>query len=302
MGGLFLIDTSGRTAPVDLKTIAQIDKPPRLNQRFARMWEIPDGTLERIRIEHELRRALEREEFEVYLQPQAAVGTSKIVGAEALVRWRHPDRGIVQPDQFIPLAEELGLIVELGEYVLRTACAQAVSRRSAGLPSVQIAVNLSAVQFRMPGLARLVADVLTESGLDPGTIELEITESVAMQHAALAVEIMRDLASLGVRISLDDFGTGYSSFQYLRQFPIDVLKIDPSFVSGVTVDSNDAAVVGAIIAVGHSLGLKVVAEGVETAAQLAFLRERGCGWYQGYLLGTPMPAGVFDSMLQRRVA
>ena len=300
--GLLLIDGSGRISALDLETVAHTDRTLGLNQRFARMWAIPDNTLERIKVEHELRRALEREEFDVYLQPQAEIGTNQVVGAEALVRWHHPERGLVLPDEFIPVAEESGLIIQLGEQVLRAACEQAVRREQGGLPPVRISVNLSAVQFREPSLAGLVAAVLKEVGLEPCMLELEITESTAMRHAALAVEVIRDLASLGVKISLDDFGTGYSSFQYLKEFPIDALKIDRSFVSGVTVEPNDAAIVAAVIAIGQSLGLKVIAEGIETAGQLAFLAERGCDWYQGFLLGRPMPVEAFDSMLKRQAA
>jgi EAL domain-containing protein (putative c-di-GMP-specific phosphodiesterase class I) len=289
-------------APLDLDTIAHTDKTLRLNQRFARLCQIPDGTLERIKIEHELRRALERKEFEVYLQPQAVVGTNQIVGAEALVRWRHPERGIIQPDDFVQVAEESGLIVELGEQVLRTACEEAVSREKAGLPPVRIAVNISAIQFREPGLTGRVAAVLDETGLDPRMLDLEITESAAMRHAALAVEIIHDLASLGVTISLDDFGRGYSSLEYLREFPIHALKVDRSFMSGVPFEADDAAIVEAIIAIGNTFGLRVIAEGIETAGQLAFLRERGCGWYQGFLLGRPMPTEAFNSMIRRQAA
>jgi EAL domain-containing protein (putative c-di-GMP-specific phosphodiesterase class I) len=300
--GLCLIDAAGQIAPLDLDTITHTDRALRLNQRFARLTQVPDGTLERIKIEHELRRALERKEFEVYLQPQAAIGTNQIVGAEALVRWRHPERGIIEPDDFVPVAEESGLIIQLGEQVLRKACEEAVSREDAGLPAVRIAVNISAIQFREASLTQRVAAVLDDTGLDPRMLDLEITESAAMRHAALAVDIIHDLASLGVTISLDDFGRGYSSLEYLREFPIHALKIDRSFMRGVTVEPDNAAIVEAIIAIGASFGLKVIAEGIETAGQLAFLRERGCGWYQGFLLGRPMPTEAFNSMIRRQAA
>lgn len=297
-----VIDSSGGIVPLDLNTLAHTDRTMHLNQRFARMWEIPDGTLERIKAEHELRRALERDEFEVYLQPQAAVGTNEVVGAEALVRWRHPEKGLVLPDEFIPIAEESGLIVQLGERVLQQACEHAARRVKAGRASPRVAVNLSAVQFREPGLVDMVAAVLKDTGLDPRMLELEITESTAMQQAAVATDIMRDLNSLGIKISLDDFGIGYSSLQYLREFPIDALKIDRSFMSRVSVDRSCREIVAAVISIAHSLELRVIAEGVETASQLAFLMERGCGWYQGFLLAKPMPQDAFDSMLKRQAA
>jgi EAL domain-containing protein (putative c-di-GMP-specific phosphodiesterase class I) len=300
--GLLVVDASGQVAPVDLGSLARGGKTIGLNQRFARMWQVSDNTLERLKIEQELRRGLERDEFEVYLQPQADVETNQVVGAEALVRWRHPERGLVLPDDFIPIAEETGLIVQLGERVLRAALEQAARRQQRSMTGLRISVNLSTVQFRDPNLASMVSDAVDEAGLDPRVLELEITESTAMCQAALAVEVMRDLASLGVKLSLDDFGTGYSSLQYLKEFPIHALKIDRSFVSGVTADANSAAIVGAVVAIGQSLGLTVIAEGIETAPQLAFLKEQGCAWYQGFLLGRPMPAEAFDSMVRRQAA
>jgi EAL domain-containing protein (putative c-di-GMP-specific phosphodiesterase class I) len=300
--GLLVIDSFGEAGPFDPALIANSPRTFQFNQRFGRMWQVGAGTLQRIRLEQELRRGLERGEFEVYLQPQADTLSNKVLGAEALVRWRHPERGILLPDEFIPVAEETGLIVPIGEHVLRAACSQAVERLRSGGPGVRIAVNLSAVQFHEPSLPSTVASALDESGLDPLMLELEITESTAMRHAALAVNVMRQLTSLGVNLSLDDFGTGYSSLQYLKDFPIDTLKIDRSFVSGVTAGPKDAAIVATIIGIGHSLGLRVIAEGIETASQLAFLRERGCEWYQGFLLGRPMPSQAFDSMLQQQAA
>ncbi len=297
--GLLAIDATGQAIPFDLSAIGHTRRAFQLNQRFPRMWHVSEDTLNRMRIEHELRRALDRKEFAVYFQPQADVGTNHIVGAEALVRWRHPDRGLLLPDEFIPIAEDSGLIVELGELVLRAACEQAVRWEVAGLPQIRIAVNLSAVQFRDASLAGMVASVLDETGVDPRLLELEITESTAMQPAALALEILNDLTGLGVRISLDDFGTGYSSLQHLKEFPIYALKVDRSFVSGITVEGNRAAIVRAIVAIGRSLGLKVIAEGVETLDQLAFLRDQACGWYQGFLLARPLSPETFASLLQR---
>jgi EAL domain-containing protein (putative c-di-GMP-specific phosphodiesterase class I) len=278
------------------------DRSLPLNQRFARMWEIPEDALEHMRVENDLHRALEHGEFEVFLQPQASVTTNAIAGAEALARWRHPDRGLIFPDDFIPLAEQFGLIVQLDQQILRAACREARFQQQHGLPGFRVAVNMSAPQFQRTDLVDLVRGVLEETGLAPGSLELEITESTAMQHAAFALEVLRGLTSLGVRIALDDFGTGYSSLQYLKDFPIDTLKIDRSFLAGVPQRPNDEAIVGAVIAIGHSLGLEVVAEGVETEAQIALLRSRQCDWYQGHLLSEALPAEEFHALLARRAA
>ncbi len=229
------------------------------------MWEISENTLERIKVEQEVRRGIDRDEFEVHVQPQADLSTGQLVGAEALVRWRHPERGLVLPEDFISVTEESGLIVQLGERVLRIACEQEVRREKQGFPSVRTAVNLSSVQFHEPGLAGMVSNVLDQTGMDPRLLELEITETAAMRHAGAAAEIMHDLASIGIALSLDDFGTGFSSLQYLKEFPIHGLKVDRSFVSGITYDANSAAIVAAVVAIGQVLGLKVIAEGIETS-------------------------------------
>jgi EAL domain-containing protein (putative c-di-GMP-specific phosphodiesterase class I) len=299
-GGLLLIDASGSTAPVDLRALVRTSKSLPLNQRFARLWDVSESTVGRIKLEQDLRRGIERDEFEVHLQPQADLSTGQVVGAEALVRWQHPERGLLLPQEFIPVAEDSGLIVPLGERVLRIACEQAVQRERLGLPSVRIGVNLSAVQFHEPGLAAMVSSALDESGLDPRLLELEITETTAMRHAELTIKVMHSLTSLGITLSLDDFGTGYSSLQYLKEFPLDGLKVDQSFVSCVTSDRNSAAIVAAVVAIGHALGLRVIAEGIETAAQLTSVKERGCDWYQGFLLGRPMSGEAFDAILGQR--
>jgi EAL domain-containing protein (putative c-di-GMP-specific phosphodiesterase class I) len=300
--GLFIVNAAGDRAPVDLRALSRTSKSLPLNQRFARMWEISDATLERFKLEQELRSGIEHNEFELHMQPQADLHSGQILGAEALVRWRHGERGLVMPDDFIPVAEESDLIVQLGAHVLRMACEQAMSRERRGLPPVRVAVNLSAVQFVAPGLAGMVSNTLDETHLDPRLLELEITESAAMGDAARAVKVMSDLAELGVTLSLDDFGTGYSSLRYLNEFPIHALKVDKSFVQGVTFDANSAAIVAAVVALAHTLRLKVVAEGVETAAQLRSVRERGCDLYQGMLLGRPMPSESFDWMLSQQAA
>jgi EAL domain-containing protein (putative c-di-GMP-specific phosphodiesterase class I) len=254
---------------------------------------------ERLALENSLRHALERGEFVVHYQPQVNIETGRIVGVEALVRWQHPERGLVSPLEFIPVAEETGLIVPLGAWVLRTACAQNRAWQDAGLPPMRMAVNLSARQFQRRDLLDTVAGVLSETGLPPQYLQLEITEGAAMQDVDLTLAILRELREAGVQISIDDFGTGHSSLSYLKRFPIDVVKIDQSFVQDLTVDPNDAAIASTIIVMAHALNLKVIAEGVETAEQLAFLRERDCDEMQGFLFSRPAPAPELDQMLRR---
>ncbi len=248
---------------------------------------------EHVRMENDLRRALERNELEVFYQPQARVDNGRIVGAEALVRWRHPLRGMVQPTEFIPLAEETGLINPVGEWVLRTACTQLQTWITSGLPSMRMAVNLSVKQLLQKNFAAIVEQVLADTGLAPSLLELEITESTLMENAQDTLEALHRLSSLGVRLSIDDFGTGYSSLSYLKRFPVDIIKIDRSFVRDVPHDVDDAAIVTGIIALAHSLRLDVVAEGVETEAQLRFLKEQSCDLLQGYYLSQPVPAEQF---------
>ena len=254
---------------------------------------------ERLAVESSLRRSVERGEFAVHYQPQVSIETGRIVGVEALVRWQHPERGLVSPLEFIPIAEETGLIVPLGAWVLRTACAQNRAWQDAGLPPMRMAVNLSARQFQRHDLLDTVAAALAESGLSAQYLQLEITEGAAMQDVDLTLAILRELKEAGVQVSIDDFGTGHSSLSYLKRFPIDVVKIDQSFVQDLTVDPNDAAIASTIIVMAHNLGLKVIAEGVETAEQLAFLRERDCDEMQGFLFSRPKPAPELDQMLRR---
>jgi diguanylate cyclase (GGDEF)-like protein len=254
--------------------------------------------LKRLALENSLRRALEREEFEVYYQPRVDFGTGRVIGAEALVRWRHPELGLVSPVEFIPLAEETGLIVPIGEWVLRAACARCKAWRDTGLAPLSVAVNLSARQFQQPNLSAMVIRILQETGLDPHDLELELTESSLMQNAESAVRALGELKEAGVEIAIDDFGTGYSSLGYLKRLPIDMLKVDKSFVRDVTTDPDDATLVTAIISLAHNLRLKVVAEGVETEEQLEFLRSLGCDEWQGYLCSGPLPAGAFEELLR----
>lgn len=255
---------------------------------------------QRLKLETELRHALVRDEFVLHYQPKVDLESGKIVGMEALLRWQSPERGLVAPGEFIPLLEETGLILPVGEWVLRAACKQARAWQSAGIPDVHIAVNLSTLQFKQPEFASLVLGILNENGLDPalGTIELELTESLLMSNAAGAVETLVNLHEAGIRFSIDDFGTGYSSLSYLKRFPISSLKIDQSFVRDLSTNHGDAAIVAAIIALGHSLGLNVIAEGVETASQLAQLRKKGCNEIQGFLFSRPVPAAEMTKLLQ----
>jgi EAL domain-containing protein (putative c-di-GMP-specific phosphodiesterase class I) len=254
---------------------------------------------ERLALENSLRYGLERGEFVVYYQPQVDIGSGRIVGMEALVRWQHPERGLVPPAEFIPVAEETGLIVPLGAWVLRTACAQNRAWQDAGLPPMRIAVNLSARQFQFRDLMDTVSQALEETGLDAQFLQLEITEGVAMQDVEFTITMLRELRKMGVQIAMDDFGTGHSSLSYLKRFPINVLKIDQSFVQDLTVDPDDAAIASTVIVMAHNLKLKVIAEGVETEGQLAFLRERQCDEMQGYLFSKPAPAEVVEALLRR---
>jgi diguanylate cyclase (GGDEF)-like protein/PAS domain S-box-containing protein len=253
--------------------------------------------LRRLTLENGLHNALARNEFLVYYQPQADIETGEIVGVEALVRWQHPEKGLVLPQEFIPWAEDTGLILPLGEWVLHTACAEARTWQEKGLPAIRVAVNLSARQFQQSDLSEMIARICEETRLDPSCLELEITESIAMQNGSLTIDVLRRLRELGIRIGIDDFGTGYSSLSNLKNFPIDTLKIDQSFVRDLTTDANDAAIATTVIAMAHSLNLKVIAEGVETAEQLAFLKERGCHEIQGHLISKPLPAATFKKML-----
>ena len=239
-------------------------------------------------LENHLHKALEKGEFLVYYQPQIDTSTGKICQMEALVRWQHPELGLISPAKFIPLAEETGLILQIGEWVLRKACTQNKAWQNAGLPPISVAVNLSARQFQQPNLAAMVARVLQETGLDPGYLELEITESVAMQNVDFSREMLSDLHQMGVSLAMDDFGTGYSSLSYLKKFPLDKLKIDKSFVLELAEDSNDAAIIAAIAALAKVLNLKMVAEGVETETQKNFLESLECEYMQGYLFSPPL--------------
>jgi diguanylate cyclase (GGDEF)-like protein len=243
-----------------------------------------------------LRHAIEYQEFQLYYQPKISLDTGRIIGAEALIRWDLADIGMVPPAHFIPFAEQSGLIVPIGEWVLRTACAQNRAWQNAGLPMIPVAINLSPYQINQD-LVAMVKQVLTDTGLDACSLELEITENVVMKDAEKIVAMLNALKALGLRISVDDFGTGYSSLSYLKRFPVDALKIDQSFVRDVVHDADSAAIVKAVISLAHILNLRVIAEGVETEMQCDFLRENGCDEVQGYYFGRPMSVQDFGKVL-----
>ncbi len=260
--------------------------------------EMNHMALDRLDMEGNLRRALERDEIAVFFQPILSLATGRIVGAEALARWNHPRIGMIHPPEFIPLAEETGLIIPLGERVLRLVCTQIAAWQAAGLPPLRVAINLSARQFRQDDLPRLVGRVLEETGVSGSALELELTESMVMHDVDNAISMLRDLKQLGVDLSLDDFGTGYSSLSYLKRFPIDALKIDRSFVRDIDSEADDAAIAHAVIAMAHSLGLRVIAEGVESEAQLELLRKYGCDDFQGFLFSRAVPAEEFALLVR----
>jgi len=253
---------------------------------------------ERLTLEGSMRRGLERDEFVAYYQPKVEIRTGRVTGFEALVRWKHPDLGMVSPAQFIPLAEETGLIVPLGEHVMRQACRQNKEWQRQGLAPVRMAVNLSSIQFQQPQLAGMIRRVLDETGLDAPWLELELTESLLMQNSQGAIETLKRLRSAGVHLSIDDFGTGYSSLAYLKRFPIQTLKVDQSFIRESTSSPDDAAIVTSIILMARSLKMSTIAEGVETNAQLAFLRVLNCEEAQGYLFSPPVPAAQAGEILR----
>jgi diguanylate cyclase (GGDEF)-like protein/PAS domain S-box-containing protein len=254
--------------------------------------------VERQSLESSLRRALEREEFLLHYQPKVNLETGEITGVEALVRWQRPDRGLVPPAQFVPVAEDCGLILPIDRWVLREACRQARAWQDAGLPPLPVAVNVSAVEFCDKGFVESVRTILSQTGLEPRYLELELTEGVLMEDAESTASVLQDLKIMGVHLAVDDFGTGYSSLSYLRQFPIDVLKIDQSFVQQITADHDDPTIVSAIINMGKSLKHVVVAEGIETQLQRAYLQTQQCAQGQGYLFSRPLAAAQFAQLLQ----
>ena len=257
---------------------------------------------ERQFIEGGLRVALERNEFALHYQPKIDLGSGAITGVEALLRWKHPERGFIPPAQFVPIAEDTGLILPIGHWVLSEACRQSREWIDAGFAPVPMAVNISAVEFRSKDFVESVRTILRESKLDPHCLELELTESVLMKHAESTVSMLKALKEIGVQLTVDDFGTGYSSLSYLRQFPIDALKVDQSFVHEISSRADDAAIVSAVISMGNSLKKRVIAEGVETREQLDFLTAEGCEEAQGYYFNRPMLADQFAKLLEAGVS
>jgi EAL domain-containing protein (putative c-di-GMP-specific phosphodiesterase class I) len=255
--------------------------------------------VEHLNMRNGLRQAVQRGEFVLHYQPQFDLKNGAIVGAEALIRWNHPQHGLVAPARFIPIAEESGLIVPIGEWVLRQACWQAAAWRKAGRTGMVVAVNLSAAQFTRGSLDKTIIGALEESGIDPSMLELELTESILIRDTEATLATVKRLKSLGLRLSIDDFGTGYSSLSYLKRFEVDKLKIDQSFIRDLAVDPEDAAIVRSIIQMAHSLGLRTIAEGVEHESLLHYLRIYHCDEAQGFHLGYPMPADDFADYLAR---
>ena len=263
--------------------------------------EMNQVVMKRQSMEADLRTALEREQFVLYYQPQLDLNSGNLTGVEALVRWQHPTRGLVPPAEFIPVAEEMGLIVQLGSWVLREACRQLKQWQGEGLTGIRMSVNLSALQFLDKDLAEHIQEILTETGLDADCLDLEVTESMSMSSPADTIAIMQVLAESGMTLSIDDFGTGYSSLAYLKLFPIHTLKIDRSFVKDIEIDTNDADICDVTVLLAHKMGLNVVAEGVETEAQLKFLLSIGCNRIQGFLISKPLVAEMAKDFINNYV-
>ena len=261
-----------------------------------------DRAVQRQSTEASLCRALERREFVLHYQPKTHLASGRMVGVEALIRWQHPGRGLLLPAQFVPIAEECGLILPIGRWVLRAVCNQARAWLQAGLPPITVAVNISALEFRAPDFLDNIRATLADTRLEPRYLELELTESILMWDVKSTDAVLHALADLGVKLAVDDFGTGYSSLSYLRQFPIHTLKIDQSFVSRVTRNPDDAAIAKAVIAMGKSLKQCVIAEGVETPEQYEFLLAQHCGQGQGYYFGHPVEAEKFSGLLANGIS
>jgi EAL domain-containing protein (putative c-di-GMP-specific phosphodiesterase class I) len=273
----------------------------RNNYQFYKA-ELNSSATRRQSLENDLRRAVRNREFDLHYQPIVNLSTGVITGGEALIRWHHPVRGLMPPGQFIPIAEESGLVVSIGEWVLDAACRQGKAWRDAGLRPLALAINISAVELRASGFADRVRNILDATGFDPRCLELELTETFLMQDSKSTVEVLRTLKEMGVLLALDDFGTGYSSLSYMRRFPIDILKVDRSFIRDLTTDANDASVVSAIINMGRSLHMSVTAEGVETQQQLAFLEGQDCPEAQGFYFSHPVVAQEFAALLRHGIA
>ncbi|MBF0124567.1 MAG: EAL domain-containing protein [Magnetococcales bacterium] len=301
--GIAIFPSDGDTAEVLIKqaylAMGRAKKAGRNTYQFYTSAMGVEAT-RRVLLEQSLRRALEQNEFIPFYQPKVQIATGRVVGMETLIRWQQPGIGMIPPDQFIPLAEETGLIIPIGEWILRESCRQTQQWLQQGLGPLQVAVNLSARQFQKGNLLLTVERILDETGLAAQCLDLEITESLMMTNVDQAIRILKQLHDKGISISVDDFGTGYSSLNYLKQFPIDNLKIDRSFMGNFAPGSDDVAIVRAIISMAHSLGLHVIAEGVETEQHLNFLRENGCDQFQGYYFSKPVAAASFAELLAQR--
>jgi EAL domain-containing protein (putative c-di-GMP-specific phosphodiesterase class I) len=303
--GLSLYPADGQDAETLIKNadtaMYQAKQSGRNNYQFFRA-TMNARSAERQSIEEGLRRALERKEFVLHYQPKIDLKTGAITGAEALIRWQHPDHGLVSPLQFVPIAEECGLILPIGQWVLRETCRQARAWQDAGLPAIPVAVNVSSVEFRTEEFVNNVWAVLKDTRLEPRYVEFELTESVLMQHVESTACTLKALKDMGTTLAVDDFGTGYSSLSYLRRFPIDALKLDRSFVQEITSDAGDALIISAVINMGKSLKHRVIAEGVETSDQLAFLQSHGCDEGQGYYFSRPIVAPQFARFLETGIS
>ena len=303
--GVAIYPNHGHEFPVLMRQAdAALEYAKRQKSSYCQFYQsdMTVATEYQIRLETWLRYALERDEFEVYYQPQLNLCTGLIEGVEALIRWHHPQVGNISPGQFIPLAEETGLIISIGQWVLETACRQARQWQDMNLGLHHMSVNLSSVQFNQGNLSQRVADILHSSNLSPHLLELEITETALMQDANAAVRTLNNLKNLGIRLAVDDFGTGYSSLSYLQKLPIDTLKIDNCFVRGVTSDRKNQIILKSAIQMGHDLGLCIVAEGVETSDEQSLLENYQCDFAQGYLIGKPMNAQKMQTYLEKRLA
>ncbi|MCF8104117.1 MAG: EAL domain-containing protein [Desulfohalobiaceae bacterium] len=273
---------------------------PENSYRFFQQEMNFDSSL-RLRLESDLRKALHKEEFELFFQPIVSLESQNISGLEALLRWRHPERGLIAPNQFIPIAEELGLIIPIGEWAIQSACRQAGSWQRLGIPPLEISVNLSQIQFRDKDILEKIKAIITESGIDPALLQIEITESSISEDIQAAVAVLQGLKDLGVKIAIDDFGTGTSSLGTLKNLPVDTLKLDRSFIRSLPESSNDQAIVQAILSLGKIMDLKIIAEGIETQDQLEFLQNTRCDAYQGFYYSRPLPGKEIAELLQNEI-
>ncbi|MEL6351290.1 MAG: GGDEF domain-containing response regulator [Cyanobacteria bacterium J06627_28] len=299
IGIAFLLHQSEDLSTLLRQADAALEAAKKQKSNYCQFYrsDMPVVLSDQIKMETWLRYALERSEFEVYYQPQLNLQTGRVEGSEALVRWRHPEHGYISPAKFVPMAEDTGLIIDIGEWVLKTACAQVKHWLTKDLGMKYISINLSSVQFNQPNLLDIIKNTLTTTGLSPKNLELEVTETALMQDAESAVSILNELKALGIRLAIDDFGTGYSSLSYLKQLPIDTLKIDNCFVRGAMHDPKNQAILQSTIELAHRLELKVVAEGVESPAEQNLLTQYQCDYLQGYWVGRPMPASHLEKVL-----